>query len=349
MVTSPTDILPAALATDFLALARGMSSRRVNPRLVAQVVQGLGRQPLPAYTATAAAIVHHLEMFAPAGRSVALSVGSWRGWPLPGPSPVSLIARAPGIEHLMLFHASGYVREAALRAMRGTLDSPFWIVAVSHRLNDWVPQVRSAAFDAFGRTVLAAPTPALADAAIFLSGRVREWRRWGAEVDAFRNIVRRPAVARAIADHIAAASHGPMVRAMRSLMKESVVDPYLLMIARSAVQPGLRAAAFQALLDGQVKWAEGWQKKWLDRSFNLWRREPVYRTRALERPSSFDDLLAFAATDRSPSVRKVASRALISHADLASDPVKWAGLLGEDPNRAVREPARFYLERIAGS
>jgi hypothetical protein len=48
---------------------------------------------------------------------------------------------------VLMFNRSGYVREAALKALSQLPDTPFFLAALVWRLNDWVGPVRRAAED----------------------------------------------------------------------------------------------------------------------------------------------------------------------------------------------------------
>src|SRR5688500_1724358 len=87
----------------------------------------------------------------------------------------------PGAEHLLLFHRRGHAREEALERLTGGLRSPFFVVAVACRLNDWVPQVRRAARRCAERTFPLTEPAFLAEASIALVDRRQSWRRWSDE------------------------------------------------------------------------------------------------------------------------------------------------------------------------
>ncbi len=333
------------LTADLLLLSKQLHRGPVDVALVQRVVLAVGRQPLARFGRVSAATGYYLRDHSPRTQTRLL-----RGFYSASlePDAGAVIRRLPDMKYLYLSHHSGWAREAALKEIRGPADSAFWIVALAYRLNDWVPQVQVAAIDAFERTIRFTPPAIAAEAVIHLIGRAREWRRWTTGARVFQSFQWRPEVIAAVTAQVVASPTGPMVRVLRDLLRAKAIDGHLPEIVTRAVQPGVRAVALDVLLHGRAKWADGQQRRWVDRSMGRWRNEPRIVERSVARPAPFDDLLAIGAKDHSPLVRKVAASALIAHPDLPADPDAWARIFAADPNVRVRQRGQFFIDREAG-
>jgi hypothetical protein len=78
-----------------------------------------------------------------------------------------------------MFNRSGYVREAALKAVSQLPDTPFFLAALVWRLNDWVEPVRRAAEDCANRELPRLSIRTIVATAPFLLERMPHWGRWG--------------------------------------------------------------------------------------------------------------------------------------------------------------------------
>lgn len=330
------------LTADLQLLSKQLHRGPVDVALLRNVVEGVGRQPLATFGRASAAISYYLrDQDRPMRLTGWRAAFSFKGKPH---SAEAILTRFPEMKYLYLLDHSGWVREAALKNIRGALDSPFWLVVLAYRLNDWVPQIRTAAIDAFERAIRFTAPAIAADAIIHLIGRAREWQRWTEGQRVFHSFQWRPEVVAAVAERIVSSPTGPMVRVLRDLLRAKATDGFLVEIAVQAVQPAVRAVALDTLLRGQARWADGQQRRWIDKSMGLWRNEPRIVERPVERPASLDELLAIGASDRSPLVRAVAASCLIAHHELSSDPVGWASRFAADQNVRVRQRGQFFIE-----
>lgn len=260
-----------------------------------------------------------------------------------------LLARTPKLEYLFLFHGSGYLRQAALDKLDGPLPGPFYVGAIVHRLNDWVPEVRRAARACLARTAPVTDPGFIATAALHLLVRTESWRRWQSGAQPFDDLLTAPDVARRLAEAIATSAVGPMGRTLRAALRDPALDPHLPDLLRNARQPSVRAVVLKTLLDERARWpGTEIEKRWIDKSLGQFRYERIWRERPLERPLPLRALLEIGAADRAASVRKVAASGLIAHFDAIPDARALAGHLLQDRSRPVRERASFALAR-AGS
>jgi hypothetical protein len=81
---------------------------------------------------------------------------------------------------VLMLNKSGYVRQAALRALTHLPDTPFFVAALVWRLNDWVQPVRRVAEDCAERLLPQMSVQAVVGAAPFLLERISTWGRWQA-------------------------------------------------------------------------------------------------------------------------------------------------------------------------
>jgi hypothetical protein len=76
---------------------------------------------------------------------------------------------------VLMFNRSGYVREAALKAVNQLPDTPFFLAALVRRLNDWVEPVRRAAEESAKRELPRLSTRTVVGTAPFLLERMAHW------------------------------------------------------------------------------------------------------------------------------------------------------------------------------
>lgn len=263
-----------------------------------------------------------------------------------GKRPFDLSA-APGAEHLLVFHLSGYVREDALRRFSGGLRSPFFFGAVAHRLNDWVPQVRRAARSCAERTFPLTPPQTIAEAAIDLLDRSRSWRRWGDEAGPLDAAFARPDVLACLVERLREGRTGPLGSVLRGVLRGCDLDGHLAELATGAVQPAVRAAAIRALIEGMATWPVGYRKQWISKPEGKFRRVPVHEQRALATDLPREDFVRLAAADRSAAVRRIAAEALIRHGESLAGMNEVTRQLAKDRSPSIRERIAFLNKGAA--
>ena len=252
--------------------------------------------------------------------------------------------RNDSLKYLFIFHNDGYLREAALNKIMGKLDAPFFVVAIAWRLNDWVEPVRRAAAKCGARTFPETSDDVIARAALGLHLQRFCWGRWGGEREILEQALGRPGVAERLAALLANGSAAPLSRVLREALRQDGLDPHLERIARTAVQPAVRALAVRTLLSGRAEWTDGFEWKWIDKSSGERRRVPKVEKRQVRRTISPDGMMGAAAADPFVAVRKVAIDQLIREPLLFVDHHKIAAGLARDRNPSIRERATFALE-----
>ncbi|TPQ50875.1 hypothetical protein C2U72_11215 [Prosthecomicrobium hirschii] len=255
------------------------------------------------------------------------------------------IEAAPDLAWILLFDSNGYVREAALRRLKGPMVSPFRVAALAVRLNDWAAPVRAAAVAAMRRCGVATDPGVIAAAAMALIERSRVWGRWGANERAeLEALVARPDVAAALAGILAMTATGAPHRVLRLALRQDGLDGALPRLARTAATPAVRALALKALLEGRAAWHAGTRVEWIDKRYGIARAVPVWAERPIRHDLPLPDLIAAGIADPAASVRKIAADGLILHAAALGPIEPFVARLRADRNAAVRDRAA-YLDR----
>lgn len=243
--------------------------------------------------------------------------------------------------------ADGHVREAALRKLSRPPTSPGRLVALSLRLNDWVPQVRAAALDTVTRLFPQASAEVLASAAPYLLRQRFSWGRWTAEEQAaVDNALSRPDVVVALGDLLMRGRTGPLGATLRDALRLRSYDPQLTALAFEANLATVRAVALKTLLDGRAAWPVGYGWAWIDKVYGVRRRVPVLEVRNVDAPEPHA-LIRRALADRSAIIRRIAAAALIERVAEIPDAVELANSLRHDRSAAVRGRADFLLRDVA--
>jgi hypothetical protein len=245
---------------------------------------------------------------------------------------------------LFLFHRSGFVREAALRRIAAPPATPFFFAALAWRMNDWVPEVRTAAAACARRVFPLTAVDVVVPAALVLFHRRSEWRRWGDEATVVDDCFRQPDVAARVADLLRTAPTGPSGALLRRALRYDSIDAHLPRLARESLQPAVRAVALGTLLERRAKWPEGFAWEWVDKVYGDRRRVRVLGSRAIDPLMSTDELVRVGLQDSSAAVRRVALDCLIRNPSLLPDLTDWLARLMADPSPSIRERAE-YLDR----
>lgn len=257
------------------------------------------------------------------------------------------LLRTPGLEYLFLFHRDGRLREAALRRVTGGLPNAFLFSAVCWRLNDWAKPVRDAAVLCANRTFPLTDPAVVAQTATELLVRQKSWGRWRDERDILDRAFSRDDVAALMAELVTGERTGPQASALHYALRTPALDPYLERIARDAIQPSVRAAALNALINGRAEWPAGWEWQWIDKPMGLRRRVAVFDHRPLTVAPAREMLFALGVCDRSAAVRKIALTGVIRYLGSMPEAREIAAQLVADRSPAVRERAAFILRSSA--
>ena len=256
---------------------------------------------------------------------------------------------APLLTWIDLCSGNGYKREEALRAFQGIpAPNAFFLVLAFRRLNDWVPEVRSAAREVLPRIAQQSSAAYVAEA---LCATLAHWTSWGRmeewDKEALMKIVAVDGVSQALVAQINANATGPMTVALAQLGRANILDEQLPQIASHAIQPWVRARAYRSLLEGRVTWVEGREWKWTDKRYCEGRYVPVIAERKLSVVMPVTELINAAAVDKSPIVRRIAGEFLIKNLDaMEGKSLELAGLLAGDASPSVAERGRFALKAL---
>ena len=342
MAPNPRSVLPPSLAVKLATLgaqlARGQSDRELDDVLSELAV-------LPA------------DLVVRANREI--SDAAQLGWGKPVPhyllrmrkllSEQELLAQNPDYAWLFLFHGNGYVREAALDAINDPPASPFLFAALAWRLNDWVPQVRDAAAECARRVLPRISADIAANAALYLLVRRLAWRRWNDEAAVLDLVFGRTDVITAVAKRLQQQSTGSLATLMRNALRYPDIDEHLPRLAANAVQPSVRAIAYQCLIAGKASWQTGFEIVWINKVYGLYRSIPKLGSRDIKAAEPAGDWIKAAAYDRSTIVRKVAADALIADRARLPDAAALIARLAKDRNSAIRSRADYLLRHPLGS
>lgn len=339
-------MLPAPLRDALERVGAGLARRNVSPADVDTLVAGLGAMPLPMFDRAAREIFWRAGLYRQPARIKPSA--SWLSF-FPGAgadtSHRDALRRVPGLAYPMLFHGDGYLREAGLTLLSGPLPNAFFLVALIHRLNDWVPEVRAAAAAALARAGPSTDVAVIAEAMLFLLPRTGDWGRWADQSTALASLLNRPEVAEAVATAIGSGVTGPMPRVLRHALRSPILDRHLIGLLREARQPAVRALALKVLTEGVARWAFGpcTQKKWIDKSMGRFVNVRAEAERPLASALPLRALIEIGAGDKAAPVRLAAVTALARRYDEIPDARPLAESLAEDRSRAVRARAAYLL------
>lgn len=179
----------------------------------------------------------------------------WRLWSTPTPFPT----------WIDLCSGDGFKRERTLRALGGPAPNVFFLAIAVRRLNDWVPQVRSAAREKLLSVAIESDP---ADVANVLCAIFPHWNSWGrmglADKQVLLDITSIEAVTQKLKAHLSLSAAGPLASVLSQVGRTSALDEHLPELASHAVQPAVRAKAYRALLDGKMAWLEERKWEWTD-------------------------------------------------------------------------------------
>jgi hypothetical protein len=249
----------------------------------------------------------------------------------------------PDYAWLLLFHYSGYEREAALEAIKVPPSSPFFFSALAWRLNDWVEPVRQAAVRCAERVLPRISPDVAATAAPYLLDRRFVWGRWSEEPKVLDALFRRTDVMAALAMRIQKQQTGPFASCLRHALRYPEIDEHLPRLAVDAVQPSVRVAAYQCLMSGKATWPVGFGWSWIDKVYGLRRRVRMLDSRAIQRESPAAEWIRRGIHDKSILVRRVAADAMVGARAQLPDADSLIALLADDRNSAIRSRADYML------
>jgi hypothetical protein len=312
--------------------------RKQSDRALREILAELDGLPPAVIARAAQEIAEPVSYRSWLGRSVLEeSVGRW--------SERHLMARNVDYAWVFLFHTNGHVREAALDRICASPASPFFLAALALRLNDWAEPVRRAAARCIERIATEIPAAIVAEAALYLLNRRFVWSRWHNEAKALDLIFARDDALAELVGRLQSLSSGPMAACLRDVLQYPGIDRHLPKLAARAVQPSVRAIAYQCLISGNARWQTGYEWMWIDKVYNLRKRVAAFKTRELEREQPVAHDIANGLRDKSALVRRIVADAMIVVRSQIQDERELIAVIANDPSPAVRSRADFMMRR----
>ncbi|MBW8881803.1 MAG: hypothetical protein JF615_10400, partial [Asticcacaulis sp.] len=211
-------VLSEDVQRQLLAFSDVLATKQVQDAAVQAVVTALADLPVECAVAVAGEI-----------RSLALPgyILDADGRTARMPDYRNLLTRHPGLAMVYLFHGDCYMREAGLRTLRGAALTPFWIAAIILRLNDWVPEVRTAAMNCVLSILPETHARMLVDVAAGLLPRVRQWKRGPEELAVLDDLISAPGVFDGLMTRLAVSYDKAPHRILTAILKYPELDSYL--------------------------------------------------------------------------------------------------------------------------
>lgn len=252
---------------------------------------------------------------------------------------------------IFIFHGDGYLRQKALQALISKPASPFEFVAIVYRLNDWVENIRSEAFEYAKLRFPETSSNIIAESAFFLLEQAEYLTRWDEESKGILDAtLYRPDVLNSLKDKFLKIRPGRIAYILSQLLKKPEFDCHLQDIALKSELPQVRAVALDALINKRATWSIGHKKQWVNKIYNIRRWQRVYETRDIEHSLDIDELLSLSANDTSAAVRKVVATSIINMTENKTSHMhKIAKLLSSDKSTKVRTRADFFLRNFSNS
>lgn len=251
----------------------------------------------------------------------------------------------PWLDHCS---GNGHRRERALRALSEGAPNSFLFAIVLRRLNDWVPQVRTAARECFPMMAANTQPEHLLEALWSILPHLHTWGRLQADdLEVLTSLLTFDGVPSHLVSKLIKATAGPAATILGQAGRKPVLDKFLPTISEKAVQPAVRAKAYRSQLEKRIVWFEGRRWIWTDRRWCRGQYVPVLGERKIQVYRPFLETLEKAARDNSSVVRRVAGAALITQLDsIGTNAIPIAKILSSDPYPSVAERGKFALERI---
>src|SRR5882724_8214608 len=123
---------------------------------------------------------------------------------------------------------------------------------------------------------------------------------------------------------------------LRHALRYSGMDRHLPQLAKAAVQPSVRAVAYQCLISGEARWIAGFEWTWIDKVYGLRRRVPTLERRGIPRDRPVVDFVTDGIHDKSAFVRKIVADGMITIRSQIADEEILVAHLARDRSSAVR-------------
>ncbi|WP_201597302.1 hypothetical protein [Psychrobacter vallis] len=256
---------------------------------------------------------------------------------------------APKLTWLDIVNADGYKREKSLRALsKDGAPNAFSLALAVRRLNDWVPQVRTAAREVLPSLLKSTEPEYVTEVLCML---LINWHSWGKmeEIDKhlFLDMVISEEMALLLKSRLISSTSGPMPSLLSQIGRTGILDNYLNEIASNAVQPYVRAKAYRSLFEGRMTWVKGREWQWIDKYYGEKKLIPIIAERKIDVQIPFLELLNRSAVDRSAIVRQVSAEFLIRNIESLGIPARnLAEKFAADKSANVAEQGRFVLRKL---
>lgn len=211
-----------------------------------------------------------------------------------------------------------------------------------------MPQVRKAAREKLPEIARSTDPKYVVEA---LCVTLSNWSSWGriegADKEVLLKIICEKEIAKSLCAKLISSASGPMPSLFSQLGRTPILDGQIEEIAKSAIQPSVRAKAYRSLFERRVVWIEGRKWEWIDIRYCEGRLKPIVGERALEIVTPLLDLLKRSSEDRSSIVRRVSAEILIRElGNLGSAARGFAEQFAADKSRSVSERGDFALKKL---
>jgi len=250
---------------------------------------------------------------------------------------------------LKLASRNGYSREHSLKSINEAAPNSFLLAIAIRRMNDWVPQVRSTANEVIPRIISVSDPKHVVEA---LSAIFSSWNSWNRMRITDKKILiqctEEPKLVMTFKSNLIKSTSGPIAHVMSQLGQSHGIDNELRDIATNAVQPSVRTKAYTTMLGDQFVWTDGYEKKWIDKVYGIYRMTPTLKSRTLNKSYPFLEILNDASLDRSTVVRKTAASHLIRRIEKYGDQLMpLAKRFSSDSSYSVSYRGKFAIEKIS--
>lgn len=242
----------------------------------------------------------------------------------------------------------GHKRESALRATSGGAPNRLLFALALRRLNDWVPEVRTAARETVPRVAVNSNPQDVADVLWIV---LAHWNTWGRMKSVDRDVVigltAIDGVANDLRNRILRATAGATAQVLSQCVRSPAFDQWIGDFAKHAAQPAVRARAIRWLLEGRATWLVGRKWTWTDPQWCEGRFEPVFESRSIAASEASIATLSAAISDKSVAVRRVAADFVIREVrTLGESASVFARRLSSDSSPSVAERGRLALKLL---
>jgi hypothetical protein len=254
----------------------------------------------------------------------------------------------PNLAWLLMFHSNGYVREAAIRALKTAPNCAFELAAVVYRMNDWVENVRTASMIYARKFFPIMEAEIISGSTFFLLPQLTLLNRWDdSAISVVKEGVYRPDVLNKLKERFLSTCTGKVSQSLRQILKQSDFDRNLEELALNAKLPKVRAVAVETLLIGRARWLIGYRREWVDKVYGINRRVAEFKTRDVKVDFEQILILRTAAQDKSYEVRRVVADFLATRGqNMTPQMIEILDRLLDDKSPAVRARIEFIRSKL---